>query len=205
MMFEKMDARFLLEERIMECWQVVDDIKITWEEFSDGKEEMDTDELCNILLGMQTLYDRKFARLFSSYEKMLEEMRQEDETGQEDDQTFIDRLSDEIPTNHVHLKSTDMKEANFNGLTESTKKIIAKTPIYITKVTEAKPAPETNQEWSPDRMDIIGQNGNDGLHYDQGQIDPIGNLIPEEGEEEFWLLKDEPPPPRPLWKRDWRK
>ena len=121
------EARFTVEERIMECWQVVEDIKVTWEEFSDGEEEMDTDELCNILLGMQVLYDRKFARLFSSYEKMLEEMRQEDVDPL--DTTFNSRGTD-IPINHVHLKSTDMKEPNFNGLTESTKEKILIDSIH---------------------------------------------------------------------------
>jgi hypothetical protein len=142
------EARFTVEERIMECWRVVDDIKVTWEEFSDSEEEMDTDELCNILLGMQTLYDRKFARLFSSYEKMLEEMRQEDvdtilnSRNAMDDQTFIDRLDvdpldttfnsrgTDIPINHVNLRSTDMKEPNFNGLTESTKEKILIDSIH---------------------------------------------------------------------------
>ena len=71
------DTRFTVEERIMECWQVVDDIKITWEEFIDGAEEMDTDELCNILLGIQVLYDRKFTRLFNSFEQLLRDQRDE--------------------------------------------------------------------------------------------------------------------------------
>jgi len=124
------EARFTVEERIMECWRVVDDIKVTWEEFSDGAEEMDTDELCNILLGMQVLYDRKFARLFSSYEKMLGEcysMRQEEVDPL--DTTFNSRGTD-IPINHVHLKSTDMKEPNFNGLTASTKERILIDSIH---------------------------------------------------------------------------
>ena len=59
---------FDLEEKIMECWNVTSDIKILYEECLDSPEPMDEDELSNILLGLETLYNRKFSRLFHSYE-----------------------------------------------------------------------------------------------------------------------------------------
>ena len=57
-----------LEERIMECWHVTDDLKILYEECLDSPEPMEEDELSNILLGLEALYNRKFARLFQTYE-----------------------------------------------------------------------------------------------------------------------------------------
>ena len=61
-----------LEEKIMECWNVVDDIDVVWTEHSDSKEPMSDDELANILLGMQALYNRKFQRLQASFERVCE-------------------------------------------------------------------------------------------------------------------------------------
>jgi hypothetical protein len=61
--FEKVERDRLDEEdAIMDCWKVVDDINFLWVQLMDGS-KMDTDEICNILLGMQQLYDRKFQEL----------------------------------------------------------------------------------------------------------------------------------------------
>lgn len=61
--FEKAERNRLDEEdAIMDCWKIVDDINFLWVQLMDGP-EMDTDEVCNILLGMQQLYDRKFKEL----------------------------------------------------------------------------------------------------------------------------------------------
>jgi uncharacterized protein YeeX (DUF496 family) len=61
--FEKVKRDRLDEEdAIMDCWKVVDDINFLWVQIMDGP-EMDHDEICNILLGMQQLYDRKFQEL----------------------------------------------------------------------------------------------------------------------------------------------
>jgi len=61
---------FRLEERIMDCWRVVDDIKVIYEEHLDSPEQMSEDEMANILLGLSTLYNRKFDRLFTEFEKV---------------------------------------------------------------------------------------------------------------------------------------
>jgi hypothetical protein len=89
------------EDAIMDCWKVVDDINFLWVQIIDGP-DMDNDEICNILLGMQQLYERKFKELETTFHQ-------------------------------AHDLDT--------------------TP----------PA----GEWDDDRIDIIGQNGNDGEHYDQ--------------------------------------
>ena len=33
----------------------------------------------------------------------------------------------------------------------------------------------TSRDWNEDRMDVVGQNGNDGLHYPQAKIQSTGN------------------------------
>ena len=59
---------FNLEDLIMECWQVTSDIKIVYEEHLDAPKPMAEDELANILIGMEYMYQRKFERLFREYE-----------------------------------------------------------------------------------------------------------------------------------------
>lgn len=61
---------FDLEQQIMECWGVVDDIKTV---YSSEHLYENTDEMQNALLGLYTLYDLKFNQLFSLYEKFLAE------------------------------------------------------------------------------------------------------------------------------------
>jgi hypothetical protein len=62
--------KFKLEENIMNCWQVVDDLKAVYhcERLYDDKNEMQ-----NVLLGMFTLYQIKFENLFHEYEKSAAE------------------------------------------------------------------------------------------------------------------------------------
>jgi hypothetical protein len=59
---------FKLEDLIMECWQVTSDIKVVYEEHLDSPTPMNDDELANILIGMEYMYQRKFERLFREYE-----------------------------------------------------------------------------------------------------------------------------------------
>lgn len=62
--------RFNLEEKIMNCWQVVDDLKTVYHSEKLYKNE---DEMQNVLLGMFTLYQLKFEELFDTYEKLIQE------------------------------------------------------------------------------------------------------------------------------------
>ena len=62
---------FDLEARIMDCWNVTSDIKVVYEEHLDSPTPMTEDEMANILIGMEYLYNRKFTRLFEEYEAIL--------------------------------------------------------------------------------------------------------------------------------------
>jgi hypothetical protein len=52
----------------MDCWSVTSDIKLVYEEYLDSPSEMDEDELSNMLIGIEYIYNRKFDRLFRTFE-----------------------------------------------------------------------------------------------------------------------------------------
>lgn len=75
--------RFDLEQDIMNCWQVVDDLKAFSKRYLDGK-QMTEDEVSNILIGLYSLYQVKFENLFETFEQCIKN----GEFKKEKDQTF---------------------------------------------------------------------------------------------------------------------
>ena len=59
-----------LEQRITECWNVVEDIKAVYTVHQDMR-ELSVDEMSSILMGIQHLYQIKFELLFDTFEKHL--------------------------------------------------------------------------------------------------------------------------------------
>ena len=55
-----MKNRFDLEQEIMDCWRIVDDISVVC--------HAQNDELADVLLGIKILYQLKFERLFRTFE-----------------------------------------------------------------------------------------------------------------------------------------
>lgn len=55
----------------MHCWSVCDDIK-DLREMRDTR-KLSEDELDNYLLGLQSIYQLKFEKLFGLFEKLLQE------------------------------------------------------------------------------------------------------------------------------------
>ncbi len=66
---DKID-RFDLEQDIMNCWQVVDDLKTLSRRYLDGA-EMSEDEVANVLIGIESLYQIKFEQLFGTFEQCI--------------------------------------------------------------------------------------------------------------------------------------
>ena len=62
--------RFDLEQDIMNCWSVVDDIKELSRCMLDRR-KMSEDEISNYLLGIETIYQVKFERLFETFEMLI--------------------------------------------------------------------------------------------------------------------------------------
>ena len=64
-----MGKQFDLEQEIMNCWHVVDDIDtvLTIVEYGDE------DRTINALIGLKELYSVKFEKLFDTFEKYIKE------------------------------------------------------------------------------------------------------------------------------------
>ena len=60
-----------LEPMIMDCWSVCNDLQTLFKQIGDSDRDPTPDELINILLGMDELYQMKFDQLFNMYEELL--------------------------------------------------------------------------------------------------------------------------------------
>lgn len=71
-----MSDRFDLEQSIMECWNVVEDIDLLYTNVLDNpKFDMQpetADRVANLLLGMKELYELRFERLWKHFEGCIE-------------------------------------------------------------------------------------------------------------------------------------
>lgn len=63
--------RFDLEQQIMACWSVCEDIDTLYKQLD--LREMSQGEIENCLLGLKTLYQMKFEQLFAMFEDMIKE------------------------------------------------------------------------------------------------------------------------------------
>jgi hypothetical protein len=62
-------TKFDLEQCIMDCWQITNDLNILFTSFD--LKELTEDEIQNCHLGLITLYNLKFERLWDTFEKSL--------------------------------------------------------------------------------------------------------------------------------------
>ena len=68
-----MTDRFDLEQNIMKCWSVTDDIDMVYKNVMES--DMTNDDIANALLGLKTLYNMKFEELFSNFETLVHERK----------------------------------------------------------------------------------------------------------------------------------
>lgn len=62
-----MTDRFDLEQNIMQCWNVTDDIQLlldSWDNLSEDAKQ-------NYLIGLQQMYQMKFERTWNTFEKCI--------------------------------------------------------------------------------------------------------------------------------------
>lgn len=66
-------SRFDHEQQIMACWQITNDIQTVLEytETLQGIPSEQMDQLQNMLVGIISLYDQKFDKLFKIFEESL--------------------------------------------------------------------------------------------------------------------------------------
>ena len=60
-----MSDQYDVEEGILDCWHITDDLKTLTEGVLDGN--LNADEIANALIGLQTLYQLKFDKLFQAH------------------------------------------------------------------------------------------------------------------------------------------
>ena len=65
---EKVD-RFSFEQEIFAVWHITDDLKVLLEGILE--KDISKDEIANIVLGLEQLYNLKFSRLFSTFEDLI--------------------------------------------------------------------------------------------------------------------------------------
>ena len=64
-----MSNRFDLEQQLLDCWKVTDDIELVYDKvMNDG---MSNDQLSNALLGLITMYNLKFDKCWSTFEQCV--------------------------------------------------------------------------------------------------------------------------------------
>jgi hypothetical protein len=65
--------RFDLEQQIMNCWQIVEDVKLLNEYVLE--EGLTKDQISNALLGMEEIYQMKFDKLFRTFESLVHDRK----------------------------------------------------------------------------------------------------------------------------------
>lgn len=69
-----MTDRFDLEQQIMNCWNIIEDIKLLNDgvlEGRPGSTKMTQDEISNYLLGLETIYSLKFEQMFDTFSTLI--------------------------------------------------------------------------------------------------------------------------------------
>lgn len=63
--------RFDLEQKILQCWGIVEDIETIYNQFDHT--ELSQDEIQNALLGLMLIYEFKFQQTFGVFSKLVEQ------------------------------------------------------------------------------------------------------------------------------------
>jgi hypothetical protein len=69
-----MTDRFDLEQEIMRCWNVVEDIRLLNKYVLEGTPDGDvltTDRIANYLLGIEAVYELKFQQLWDTFSQTI--------------------------------------------------------------------------------------------------------------------------------------
>ena len=66
-----MADRFDLEQQILECWKVIEDIELLYENLAS----MDHHKRMNYLLGLQSMYKFKFNRVWATFEQLVNDKK----------------------------------------------------------------------------------------------------------------------------------
>lgn len=60
--------RFDFEQQLLDCWNITKDLKTVYEGICDSSPALTEDQIGNALMGLETLYELKFNKLWSMFE-----------------------------------------------------------------------------------------------------------------------------------------
>lgn len=60
--------RFDFEQQLLDCWNITKDLKTVYEGICDSSPALTEDQIANSLIGLETLYELKFNKLWSMFE-----------------------------------------------------------------------------------------------------------------------------------------
>jgi len=69
-----MSDRFDLEQQILKCWNITEEIQLLNEQVLEN-DELTKDQISNYLLGLSTIYEMKFEKLFDQFGQMVQEKK----------------------------------------------------------------------------------------------------------------------------------
>ena len=64
---------FDFEQDLLRCWHVCDDLKTLARAMLDNPDSMSKDEISNIVIGLDALYDHRFRQLMDDFEMLVEQ------------------------------------------------------------------------------------------------------------------------------------
>ena len=67
-----MSDRFDFEQQIMKCWNITEEINLLNENVLEN-DEFTKDDISNYLLGLETIYEAKFDKLFTMFGELIKE------------------------------------------------------------------------------------------------------------------------------------
>lgn len=111
-------TQFDLEQGIMGCWQVTSDLDVLFEELVEN-DHFTKDQASNFVLGLSTIYEAKFDKLFRTFEEFLKEyyrMRNELQRTKEDlahMQAELEEFQDAKYASEEDLELVEDEESEF--------------------------------------------------------------------------------------------
>ena len=92
---------FDLEQQILQCWNVIDDIKNAAEWIGDSPEFKDmppeySDKIFNLLWGIENVYQRRFDKCFKTFEDVAHEFHRRGKLAQVDREQELSEIFNKV-------------------------------------------------------------------------------------------------------------
>jgi hypothetical protein len=102
-----MANQFDLEQGIMSCWHVTDDLDVLLEELVENQ-TFTQDQASNFVLGLSTIYEAKFDKLFRTFEEFLKEYYK--------NKKLVEQYEEDLA--HMRAELREYQDREYSGLGE---------------------------------------------------------------------------------------